>query len=107
LTWRCGCLTVSRVNRIETKLLALIAESGRPLSSLTKSAGVGYHAVYRWYTGRSSGIDVGTAERLWLERTGESLLPEEEGVEPVEQLPETGTTPASHECGSSAAVGDP
>lgn len=48
-------------------------ESGVSLRSITRAAGVPYHAVYSWVRGRTRSITVGTADALLKALTGRGI----------------------------------
>lgn len=61
---------------IEKDLLTLIREAkedGRSLHWITRKAGVTYYMVYKWVTGKTDSITVGTAEKLYVALTGKGI----------------------------------
>lgn len=58
----------------ETELRRLLDESDRPLKHIADEAGVGYHRLHRWYSGRCVRLGLGDAERVYQALTGRQFI---------------------------------
>ena len=55
------------------RLRRTIASSGLPLKTVAENAGVPYHGLYKWFTGRQDTISLDVADRVWRSLKGKGL----------------------------------
>ena len=56
------------------KIKDLITASNRTLTDISTEAGVSFHVLFNWYSGRTVSLDVEVAEAVYCELTGKYFL---------------------------------
>jgi hypothetical protein len=59
---------------MHAKIKDLIAASDRTLTDISAEAGVSFHVLFNWYSGRTVSLDVEVAEAVYQELTGKRFL---------------------------------